>query len=107
MKGDILKPKHNTSITVLTRREFEDAVYEKYRTIVVQGEFADILRKELNKSTTGKKAGLVASIASLLTGFVAWPMFIVGMVGLQLSSDELSKYQFSSDEKNITLNWKG
>ncbi len=51
-----MKPKHDTSITVLTRKEFEDAVSAKYRTIVVQGEFAYTLRKELNKPTTGKKA---------------------------------------------------
>ncbi len=102
-----MKPKHDTSITVLTRREFEDAVSARYRTIVVQGEFAYTLRKELNKPTTGKRAGLVASIASLITGFVAWPMFIVGLVGLQLSGDDLLRYQISSDEKSITLNWKG
>lgn len=91
-------------IEVATRKSLKDAIDNKYKVIVIVGDLADEVLKELNDKKKEKISKL--SDLSIILGWFLWPLLIAGVAGKIISKDDFKKYNASIENDTIVLTRK-
>ncbi|CAI3587838.1 MULTISPECIES: hypothetical protein [Clostridium] len=91
-------------IEVATRKSLKDAIDNKYKVIVIIGDLADEVLKELNDKKKEKISKL--SDLSIILGWFLWPLLIAGVAGKIISKDDFKKYNASIENNTIVLTRK-
>ena len=86
-------------IEVATRKSLKDAIDNKYKVIVIIGDLADEVLKELNDKKKEKISKL--SDLSIILGWFLWPLLIAGVAGKIISKDDFKKYNVNTDAIHI------
>lgn len=91
------------TISVYTETDMKDAMKNQYGTIIVRG---DIANKMLKQIDSNPKLRIMAGTAAFV-GIFFWPLLIVGLAGSVLTANDFRHYRVSFVEHEcLTLERK-
>lgn len=97
--------KKNETIRVNNDKALADALKQKYGTIILEGDTAANLRKNLNKYSQKKKYNKIFGIG-IFVGLIFWPVLLASLVGTVVTKDDLNKYNVDIVGEEIILKLK-
>lgn len=83
------KENRNSTIQVYTEKDLKDAMKDQYGTIVVRGEIASKVIKQIDSNPKLR----VISGASTVAGLFFWPLLVAGLAGTILTANDFNKYK--------------